>query len=168
MELSDTLNNIPEIDDSERDWKKYNAEVRKHLTEQQKTMHMRQRVRWRMNMKKFKAHREEQRKKQHEVRLYYNYALRRPAQEAKPTTLHVVTDTGEINIIDNKQQIYKKEIEMSQQHMGKGRERWYKHKGKLFPVYANTAEGREIRKKYKKVHYQNQSGRKYRKEYEKH
>ena len=86
-------------------------------------------------------------KKQHEVRLYYNYALRRPAQEAKPTTLHVVTDTGEINIIDNKQQIYKKEIEMSQQHMGKGRERWYKHKGKLFPVYANTAEGKEIRRK---------------------
>ena len=79
--------------------------------------------------------------------MYYNYALRRSAQEAKPTTLHVVTDTGEINIIDNKQQMYKKEIEMSQQHMGKGRGRWYKHKGKLFPVYANTAEGIGIRKK---------------------
>ena len=31
--------------------------------------------------------------------------------------------------------------------MGKGRQRWYKNKGKLFPAYANTAEGKEIRKK---------------------
>ena len=88
-----------------------------------------------------KKHRDEQRKKQYEVRLYYNYALRRPAQEAKPTTLHVVTDKVEINILDTKQQIYEKEIEISQQHMGKGRERWYKNKGKLFPRTPTQQKG---------------------------
>ena len=62
MELGGTLSDIPQVDANEREWKKYDAEVRRHLTDQQRSMHMRQKVRWRMNMKKFKKHRDEQRK----------------------------------------------------------------------------------------------------------
>ena len=63
VELGGTLSNIPQVDANEREWKKYDAEVRRHLADQQRSMHMRQKVRWRMNMKKLKKHRDEQRGK---------------------------------------------------------------------------------------------------------
>ena len=63
VELSETLSDIPRSGASEKTWKIYDAEIRRQLTKQQQSMHMRQRVRWRMNMKKFKKQRDEQRKK---------------------------------------------------------------------------------------------------------
>ena len=62
IELSDKLRNIPHLGDSETAWKRYDAEIRGQLTKHQRSMHMRQRVRWRMNMRKLKKERDEQRK----------------------------------------------------------------------------------------------------------
>ena len=53
-----------------------------------------------MNMKKLRRDREAHRKKHHEVRRYYNYALMRPAAEDNSTVLHIKNEQGEVEILD--------------------------------------------------------------------
>ena len=145
IDLSDLLNYIPSEEAKEKEWKQYNAKLRGHLRGQQREMHCRRRTKWRLNMKKYKKEREEQRKKQYEVRKYYNYALRRPGQDAKPITLQIPLPSGEVEILDTKEDIHNKEIEITKKHMGEKRERWYINKGELFGVYADTSTGKKIR-----------------------
>ena len=99
-----------------------------------------------MNIKKLRRDREAQRKKQHEVRRYYNYALMRPSVEDKPTVLHIKNEQGEVEILDSKQDIYAKEVEVTQQHMGQGRERWYKNGNEMFPLFEDSEEGNQPRR----------------------
>jgi hypothetical protein len=70
----------------------------------------------------------------------------RPAAEDKPTVLHVKNEQGEVEILDSKQDIYAKEMEVTQQHMGQGRERWYKNGNEMFPLFEDSEEGKKLRR----------------------
>ena len=112
-------------------------------------------------MKKWKRERDEQRKRQHEVRRYYNYALMRPANEDKPTVLHVKDEHGETTLLDKKADIYNKEVEVTRAHMGKGRERWYINGKETFPLFEDSEEGKKCEDKYKTAHYRRQNGKRF-------
>ena len=86
---------------------------------------MRARNKWRLQLKEFKKKREEQRKIPQEVKKYYNYALKRPAQAEKP---EVLFDNDEI--LDDKEKIHKKEEQFLAEFMGENRKRWYLNNGK--------------------------------------
>ena len=146
LELSDALKVTPADDAGEAEWRDYEAEVRGQIRRSQQTLHLRRRVRWKMNMKKWKREREEQRKRQHEVRRYYNYALMRPTNDDKPTVLHVKDERGEMVILDKKPDIYNKEVEVTRAHMGLGRERWYKNGEETFPLFEDSEEGKQLRR----------------------
>ena len=146
LDVHETLVQIPSLQAGEKEWRNYEAKVRGQIRHSQKTLHLRKRVRWKMNMKKLRRDREAQRKKQHEVRRYYNYALMRPSVEDKPTVLHIKNEQGEVEILDRKQDIYAKEVEVTQQHMGQGRERWYKNGNEMFPLFEDSEEGKQLRR----------------------
>ena len=78
--------------------------------------------------REIKRQREEQRKIPQEVKKYYNYALKRPAQAEKP---EVLFDNEEI--LDDKEKIHKKEEQFLAEFMGKNRKRWYLNNGRLHP-----------------------------------
>ena len=98
----------PPPEAGEKDWRNYEARVREQIHKSQKSLHLRRRVKWKMNMKKWRREKEAQRKKQHEVRKYYNYALMRLTAGDKPTVLHVKDDSGEVQIIEGKNKFIKK------------------------------------------------------------
>jgi hypothetical protein len=52
-----------------------------------KGTHLRARTKWRREMKELKHKREEQRKNATTVKHHYNYVLKRPGYEPKPTVL---------------------------------------------------------------------------------
>ena len=62
----------------------------------------------------------------------------RPTVGGKPTVQHVKDDSGEVQIIDGKKEIHEKEIQVTQNHMGKDRERWYTNGEELLPMYADN------------------------------
>ena len=80
------------------------------------------------------------------MRRYYNYALMRPAAEDKKTVLHVKNKQGEVEILDRKQDILAKEVEVTQRHMGQGRERWYKKGNDIFPLFEDSEQGKELQR----------------------
>jgi hypothetical protein len=108
LDVHEVLQEIPLPDAGEKDWRNYEALVREQIHKSQKSLHLRRRVKWKLNMKKWKREREAQRKKQHEVRKYYNYALMRPTAGDKPTVLHEKDDTGEMQIIEGKKKFTEK------------------------------------------------------------
>jgi hypothetical protein len=102
-------------------------------------------------MKKLKLKRENQRKNQQEVKQYYNYALKRKSHISKPTVLYENLGS-EIQLIEGKKRIRKKEIEFSKAFMGKGRHRWYLKKHKPIAPFANTEYGKQWRKDLQNGH----------------
>ena len=103
---------------------------------------MRARNKWRQQLKEYKKRREEQRKIPHEVKKYYNYALKRPPQAEKP---EVLFDNDEI--LDTKKEIHEREKEFLAKFMGKGRKRWYLKEGQLHPNLEKTKKGKKWRRK---------------------
>ena len=95
-------------------------------------------------MKLARGRREEQRKQQQELKKYINYAFKRPMQACKAEVL-IETTNGKIRILDNQEDIHKKEREYTQNFMGKGRKRWYLDKNKLHPFFQNTPAGKAWR-----------------------
>ena len=95
-------------------------------------------------MKLARGRREEQRKQQQELKKYINCAFKRPMQASKAEVLMQTTD-GKIQILDNQEDIHKKEREYTQIFMGKGRKRWYLDKNKLHPFFQNTPAGKTWR-----------------------
>ena len=140
-----TLDKTPDTDANERDWYTYTKQAGDTLAKMQTTLHLRARVKWRRQMRKWKYNRDAQRKKAHEVKKYYNYALKRTPPEKKPTVLYERKD-GEMKVIEGKENIYKREVEFAKKHMGEGRERWYIHNGKLLPAFRNDEHGKQWRK----------------------
>ena len=106
----DVYNIIDEVPDSnagESVWRKFTRTSISALKSLQKGIHLGARVKWRQQMKKWKYKKDEQRKNQHEVKKYYDYALKRKPQAAKPTVLYEKIDE-ELIIIEGQKDIYKK------------------------------------------------------------
>ena len=90
---------IPETTATEGEWKLYDAQNRHIITTMMKGTHLRARTKWRREMKELKHKREEQRKNATTVKNYYNYVLKRPGYEPKPTVLYEKVN-DQTNIID--------------------------------------------------------------------
>ena len=92
---------------------------------------LRARNKWRTKLKEYKKKREEQRKIPHEVKKFYNYALKRPSPAEKP---EVIFDGDKI--LDTKEEIHKREEQYLAEFMGKQRKRWYLREGIIHPNLA--------------------------------
>jgi len=144
-DVYDIIDKVPNMSAGESEWRKFTRSSISALRRLQKGIHLRARVKWRQQMKKWKYKKDEQRKNQHEVKKYYDYALKRKPQEAKPTVLYEKV-ADELIIVEGKKEIYKKELEFSKKHMGKFRERWYIHGDKMLPAFSDSDYGSQWRK----------------------
>ena len=136
---------IPETTATEGEWKLYDAQNRHIITTMMKGTHLRARTKWRREMKELKHKREEQRKNATTVKNYYNYVLKRPGYEPKPTVLYEKVNEH-TKIIDGEKKIKEKEIEVTKMHMGKDRKKWYIHNNKILPEFDNTVKGKTWRR----------------------
>jgi hypothetical protein len=109
-------------------------------------MHARRRRKWKTEMKKYKQRREQQRKSPQGLKPYINYVLQRPTQEEKPWVLMEETKEGETKVIDTKKTVEEAERKFTEEHMGKGRKRWYIRQGELIKPFKKK-EGRGWRKR---------------------
>ena len=147
LEMASEILDIPQLENRpekeiRKDLKKYEKLIRKMLIIWEKGTTMRARNKWRLQLKEFKKKREEQRKIPQEVKKYYNYALKRPAQAEKP---EVLFDNDEI--LDDKEKIHKKEEQFLAEFMGKNRKRWYLNNGRLHPNLEKSNKGKKWRRK---------------------
>ena len=88
MEVASEILDMPELENKpekeiRQELKSYERKLRKMLMIWEKGTTMRARNKWRQQLKEYKKRREEQRKIPHEVKKYYNYALKRPHRRQK-------------------------------------------------------------------------------------
>ena len=96
-------------------------------------------------MENLKSKRESQRKNQQEVKQYYKYVLKRKSNTSKPTVLYE-NQGSEIQLIERKKKVRKKEIEFSKKFMGKGRQRWYLENKKPIAPFSKSEYVKKWRK----------------------
>ena len=156
---------IPETTATEGEWKLYDAQNRHIITTMMKGTHLRTRTKWRREMKELKHKREEQRKNATTVKNYYNYVLKRPGYEPKPTVLYEKLNEH-TKIIDGEKKIREKEIEVTKKHMGKDRKKWYIHNNKILPEFDNTVKGKTWRRKLQDGRMKKKTGSAYQNNYE--
>jgi len=103
-------------------------------------MYVQARRRWLNMPKKNKNKREDQRKKAQTLKAFLNCALKRPTQEGKPWCLMKQNAEGEMGVIDESTEVMKEEINFTETHMGKGRQRWYinEETGKIIQPYCTA------------------------------
>ena len=151
LEMASEILNIPNTEtmtekETRKALKEYEKHIRKMLIIWERGTNLRARNKWRTKLKEYKKKREEQRKIPHEVKKFYNYALKRPSPAEKP---EVIFDGDKI--LDTKEEIHKREEQYLAEFMGKQRKRWYLREGIIHPNLAKTKKGKKWRKKYKKV-----------------
>jgi hypothetical protein len=77
---------------------------------------------------------------------YLKYALGRRTHRQKPPVLVEVTSEG-TKVYGGKQKVEAKEKELTEEHLGKIRERWYRNtQGALLPQFRSKNQGRQWRK----------------------
>ena len=147
-ELFMRIANPPPTTAKNKHWVQYASKTRAVLRELNQSMHLRARRKWQCMMKGFKHDREEQRKHSQTLKKYLDYALQRPSNEAKPWCLMKPTGAGDMKVIDKPDELKKEEVRFTEEHMGKGRKRWYiQTNGKVIGAFSQTPVGRRWRKK---------------------
>ena len=147
LEMASEILNIPNTEtmtekETRKALKEYEKHIRKMLIIWERGTNLRARNKWRTKLKEYKKKREEQRKIPHEVKKFYNYALKRPSPAEKP---EVIFDGDKI--LDTKEEIHKREEQYLAEFMGKQRKRWYLREGIIHPNLAKTKKGKKWRKK---------------------
>ena len=104
--------------------------MREHINKAQKQLSARIRRKVKMGVKEKIKIRLHQYKNNRMLGHFLRYAVQRKGRRGMPTTLVDNTEQGAI-IIDKPSDIKKKNVELMEEHMGKGRQKYFIHNHKL-------------------------------------
>ncbi len=90
----DELPQVPETAAPHAEWRQYRQKATEMIRTKQQRLHLRDRRKARLNMKKALAIRDKQMRNQREVGQWIKWALKRTPRESKPTVLLQETDKG--------------------------------------------------------------------------
>jgi hypothetical protein len=140
----DELPQVPETAAPHAEWCQYRKKATEMIRTKQQQLHLRDRRKNRLSMKKALAIRDKQMRNQREVGQWIKWALKRTPRESKPTVLLQKTDKG-ITVTDTPKAMSALERKLTKKHMGYERQRWYLNKKKMLPQFNMDNKGHRFR-----------------------
>ena len=142
-ELEEQLRTCPSVKAPNRAWDTFATKMREHINKAQKQLSARIRRKVKMGVKEKIKLRLNQYKNNRMLGPFLRYAVQRKGRRGMPTTLVDYTEQG-ARIIDKPSDIKKKNVELTEEHMGKGRQTYFIHNHKL--MRENTRSSKKWKK----------------------
>ena len=129
QEMKEHLEMCPKTEESNRKWDEYCTRSREYIRQLQKELGSRIRRKEKLKMGAKIKRRLYQYKNNRELGSFLRYAAQRSPNQALPSMLFEYKNDGTIKVLDQPEQVKKKNEVLTRNHMGEGRLKYFIHKG---------------------------------------